>query len=92
MSHTCVRCEWVTFHIRRDFPTPGSATIAVIDVHWSEGLDLVVAFDQPEGLGDQQDRPRRRHLLHASGQMRGLPDSGVVHMKVAADGPNDNLA
>ena len=39
-----------------------------------------------------EDRPRHRHLLHAGGQVRRLPDSGVVHAKVAADGANDDLS
>ena len=43
------------------------------------------------GLGDQ-DGPGRGQLLHAGGEMRGLPHRAVVHAKVAADGAHHHLA
>jgi hypothetical protein len=51
-----------------------------------------VSLDQRQHLGRQQDRPRHRHLLHARRQVRRLPDRGVVHVEVAADRADDDLA
>ena len=38
------------------------------------------------------DRAGARELLHPRGQVRRLADRGVVHVEIAADGANDDLA
>ena len=49
-------------------------------------------FHKPQGIGGQQDRPRRRKLFHARGQMCGLPERRVVHVQIVANGADDDLA
>jgi len=39
-----------------------------------------------------QDRARRRHLLHAGGQVGGLTDRRVIHVQVRPDGTDDDRA
>ena len=51
-----------------------------------ERPDLDVAFGQPQGVAGDEDRPGLRHLLHPGGEVGRLPDGGVVHAEVAADG------
>jgi hypothetical protein len=62
-----------------------------LDRHRAERFDHHVAFRQRQGLRRDQDRAGRRHLLHASGEVRRLADRRVVHVKVASDGSYDDL-
>jgi hypothetical protein len=50
-----------------------------------------VPLYQVEGRRGQQRRTRLRELLHARGEVRRLPDSGVVHAEVRADGSHDHF-
>jgi hypothetical protein len=57
-----------------------------------ERLDLHEAFGEPQRLGRQADRARRRKLLHPGGQVRRLPHGGVVHPQIAADGAHEDVS
>jgi hypothetical protein len=57
-----------------------------------QGFDLDVALGQLQGLAGDEDGARSGDLLHAGGEMGRLPDGGVVHVEVAADGPHYHLA
>ena len=63
-------------------------------LHWDgpERPDLDVALGQPHGLARQAHRPRRRQLLHAGRQVRGLAHGRVVHPEIAADRAHHDLA
>ena len=50
-----------------------------------ERRDLHVPFGQAEGVGCQQNAPRRRELFHPGGQMRRLADRRVIHVEIATD-------
>jgi len=63
-----------------------------LDRDGPQGGDLDEALGQPEGLGRQADASGGRELFHAGRQVRGLADGGVVHVQVAADGPDHHLA
>jgi hypothetical protein len=39
-----------------------------------------------------KDRARRRHLLDARGEVRRLPDGGVVHPEIAADRAHHDIS
>ena len=57
-----------------------------------ERLEVQVGVGEArEGLGDE-DRSRAGELLHAGGEMGGLPHRAVVHAEVAPDGAHDDLA
>jgi hypothetical protein len=58
----------------------------------AERLDLHVPLGESQCRRGHEDRPRHRHLLHAGGQVRRLPDSRVVHAKVAVNGANYDLS
>ena len=62
-----------------------------LDVDRAERLDLYEALGEPQRVGAHEDRARRRHLLHAHREMRGLPHRRVVHAQVAADRPHHDL-
>jgi hypothetical protein len=47
--------------------------------HGAERLDRDVALGEAEGVDGQADRPRRRELLHAGGQVRRLAHGRVIH-------------
>jgi hypothetical protein len=53
--------------------------------------DLHIAFGELQGRGSEQDRARRRHLLHAGRQVGRLTDRRVVHVQIGADGTDDHL-
>jgi hypothetical protein len=55
------------------------------------GRDLNVAFGELQGGGGEQDRPWRRELLHAGGQVRRLANGRVVHVQIGPDGADDHL-
>ena len=63
-----------------------------LDRHRAPGRDLNVAFGELQGRRSEQDRPGRRHLLHAGGQVGRLPNGRVVHVQVGTDGADDHLA
>ena len=60
--------------------------------HGAERLHLDVALGQRQRPGRDHDRAGVGELLHPRGQMRRLPDGGVVHVEIAADGAHDDLA
>ena len=60
--------------------------------HRAERVDLNKALDQPGGVGCEQDGAGGGQLFHPRREVRGLADSRVVHVQIAADGPHDNLA
>ena len=51
-----------------------------------------VALHELQRLAGEQGAARLRELLHARGEVRGLPDRGVVHVQIAADGAYHDLA
>lgn len=51
----------------------------------AERLHRHEALGEAERLRGDEDRARARHLLHARGQVRRLPDRRIVHAKVAPD-------
>src|SRR3972149_4507075 len=63
-----------------------------LDRDGPQGGDLNEALRKPEGLARQADAPGGRELFHPSRQVGGLADGGVVHVQVAADGPDHDLA
>jgi hypothetical protein len=63
-----------------------------LDRDRSPGRDLHVACGEVQGRGGEQDRARRRHLLHAGGQVCRLPDGRVIHVQIGPDGADDHLA
>ena len=66
--------------------------VEALDADLPEKLEHDVAFDQPGGVGGNQDGARRRGLLHARGQVRGLAHGGVVHAQVVPDRAHHHLA
>jgi hypothetical protein len=72
----------------------------LIDLEWgrqslhrprTERAGKHISLDERESVGRQQNRARHGHLFHAGGDVRRLPDGGVVHVKVVSDGANDHL-
>src|SRR4029453_12716574 len=63
-----------------------------LDRDGAERLDLDVAFCPPEGSCCHPDSSWICELLHPCRKVCRLADSRVVHMQIAADGPDDNLA
>jgi hypothetical protein len=63
-----------------------------LDSHRADGLNLDVAFCQTEGGLGNQYCSRHSRLFHSGGQVGRLPDGCVIHLQVAADGPDDDLA
>ena len=63
-----------------------------LDRHGPQGLHLHQALHQTQRGGGQQDGARRRELFHARRQVHRLPDGGIVHVQVVADGPHHHLA
>jgi hypothetical protein len=50
------------------------------------------AFGQLQGVAGDSRGPGLCHLLRTGGEMGRLPDGGVIHVKVTADRPHDDLA
>jgi hypothetical protein len=63
-----------------------------LHVHGADGLHADVALDEPQRIAGDQDGAGNGHLLHARGQVGGLPDGRVVHVQVAADGAHHDGA
>src|SRR4029453_15473107 len=63
-----------------------------LDRHRAERGDLDEALAEVERLGSEPDAAGCRELLHAGGQVRGLPHGRVVHAQVAADGADYDVA
>ena len=59
--------------------------IEAMDRHGAERLDLHEVLGEAEGLAGDPDGARGRELLHAGGQVGGLPDGRVVHAEVASE-------
>src|SRR6185295_19422573 len=57
----------------------------------TEGPDGDALSRKSPGARGDQDPAGFRHLLHARREMGGLPDSGVIHVQVVADGAHDDL-
>jgi len=57
---------------------------------WESDQDKPLS--QRQRVGRQEDRARQRHLLHSRSEMRRLAHGRVVHVKVATDGTDDDLA
>ena len=53
---------------------------------------LDITRDQPDGIGGCENGTGLGHLLHAGGQVCRLPHRRVVHLEIAADGPDHHLA
>ena len=58
----------------------------------AQRLHLDVALGEPQGVGRQADRAGVGQLLHPRGQVRRLADRRVVHVQIAADRADDDLA
>src|SRR5262245_13305883 len=63
-----------------------------LDRAWAERQGLDISPDERASRASQEDRTRGGHLFHPCGKMGGFTNSGVIHAKIAADGPNDDLA
>src|SRR5215472_10839079 len=59
---------------------------------WAEGPDLDVSLRQPQGPCGKPGATRRRQLFHPTRQMRRLADCGVVHVEIASNCADDDLA
>jgi hypothetical protein len=57
----------------------------------AERADLDMALGQRQRVGGEENRARIGELLHARGQVGGLPHRRVVHAEVAADGAHDHV-
>jgi hypothetical protein len=83
-------------------PRPrGDAANQLVDVRRSveslhgdraERPDLDKVLGQTQGVTGDERGPGFCNLLHPGGKMGRLPDSGVIHVEVAADGADDHLA
>src|SRR5215475_8179946 len=62
------------------------------DRNRTERGDLDEAHAQVERRGGEPDATGCRELLHAGGQVRGLPHGRVVHAQVAADRADHDVA
>src|SRR5215510_4221619 len=60
--------------------------------HKTEGLHVDVAFGHFESVGGDQDCAGACDLLHPGGEVRRLTNRRVVHMEIAADRADDDLA
>src|SRR5262245_5670557 len=60
--------------------------------HGPERCNLDEALGEPEGVRGDECRAWASELLHASGQMSGLTHRRVVHVEIAADRADDDLA
>jgi hypothetical protein len=63
-----------------------------LDRHRPVPLDLDIAVGQPAGGVGDQNGARPRELLHPGGQVGRLADGAVVHVEVAADRADDDVA
>src|SRR4029077_9118425 len=63
-----------------------------LDRHRPERRYVDVPFGQLEGVGGDQDGAGPCDLLHAGGEVSGLPNGGVIHMEIASDRADDHLA
>jgi len=63
-----------------------------LDRHRAERGDLDEALAEVERLGSEPDAAGCRELLHAGGQVRGVPHGRVVHAQVAADRADHDVA
>ena len=63
-----------------------------LDGPWPERVGADRRLGQPERSGRDDDRARRRHLLHPRGEVGGLADRRVVHAEVVRDRAHDDLA
>jgi hypothetical protein len=63
-----------------------------LDHHGAEWRDLHVPLGEAQGIGGEQDRAGDGQLLHPRGEVGGLPNGGVIHVEVRADGADDDLA
>jgi hypothetical protein len=57
----------------------------------SERLDVHGTLSETSGVRGDEDRARHGHLLHPGGEMGGLADSGIVHVEIAPDRPDDDF-
>src|SRR4029453_15251132 len=73
-------------------PQPPARLWEPLDRHRAERGDLDEALAEVERLGSEPDAAGCRELLHAGGQVRGLPHGRVVHAQVAADGADYDVA
>ena len=63
-----------------------------LERHGAERRDLDEPLGQAERAGGDQRGPRACELLHAPGQVRRLAHRRVVHVEIAADRADDDLA
>ena len=60
--------------------------------HRPQRHDLDIPLREPQRVGGEEASPACRELFHPGRQVRGLADRGVVHVEIAADGPDHDLA
>ena len=60
--------------------------------HRPQRLHLDVALGKPQGVGGEEAFAPSCELLHPGCQVRGLANGGVVHVQIAADGADHDLA
>ena len=63
-----------------------------MDWHGTQRLALHEGLGETKGLRGHPDGAWWRELLHARGQVRGLPDGRVIDAEVRANGADHNLS
>jgi hypothetical protein len=56
-----------------------------------QGIDLDQPFGESERSGSQPNTTWRGELFHTRRQMRGLADSGIIHMQAAVNRPHHDF-
>src|SRR6266542_3986610 len=90
-AHGCglqPRAHWARAHNLIDFNRLPK-TLHIDQANW---LDLHIALSEAKSVRRHHDRSWRRHMLHPRSQMGCLPDRGVVHLEIAADGSHHDLS